>query len=362
MQDMSIPVYQPSLDGNELKYVIDCFETGWISSRGQYVSKFETQFSEFIGVEHSTSVSNGTVALHLALLALNIGDLDEVIVPTFTYVASVNAIAYVGAKPVFVDSEYKTWNLDVGKVAERITSKTKAVLAVHLYGEMCDMTALRELCDENNLFLIEDAAEAFGSKFRNAHAGTFGDVATFSFFGNKTITTGEGGMVVSRHSHVIDRASSLKSHAVSKSREYWHDEVAFNYRMTNVCAAIGLAQLENAGSTLNAKKRLVSWYKDGLADTDLEFCQGHSECDSSYWMVSVLAPTEKMRDDIRQKLSASGVETRRFFYPATMMPAFYSEEAFPVAFDLSSRGINLPSFHSLAPEQVAYICKVIKDA
>ena len=193
-----IPVYKPEFLGNEKKYLINCIESGWISSKGKYVSLFENQFSDFLGGGYSSAVSNGTAALHLALKALNIREGDEVIVPSFTYIASVNAIKYCLAEPILIDSDLDTWNIDSSQIESKITKKTKAILAVHLYGAVCELDKLRKLCDKHSIFLIEDSAEAFGSKLKNKYAGTYGDISTFSFFGNKTITTGEGGMVFSK--------------------------------------------------------------------------------------------------------------------------------------------------------------------
>ena len=265
-----IPIYKPILAGNESSYVHSCLDSGWISSKGKFVGQFEATFEDYLQSGYATSVCNGTVALHLALHSLGIGDGDEVIVPTLTYIASVNAIAYVGASPVFVDSNPETWNLDVSMIEEKITDKTKAIMAVHLYGAVCDMEILHEICNRHDLLLIEDVAEAFGSQYNNRYAGTFGDMATFSFFGNKTITTGEGGMVVSRLKRRSARAAYLKSQAVSTKREYWHEEIGFNYRMTNICAAIGLAQIEQADSIIAAKRKLASWYMQELDRSALQ--------------------------------------------------------------------------------------------
>ena len=209
-------------------------------------------------MEHATSVCNGTMALHLALVALGIGPGDEVIVPTLTYIASVNAITYTGAAPVFVDSLPDTWQMDPEDVRMKITPNTKAIMAVHLYGHPCDMEALTKIADDNGLFLIEDAAEAFGSKFRGRHAGSFGDISCFSFYGNKTITTGEGGMVVSDDDTLYDRSLHFKGQGLAKHREYWHDMIGYNYRMTNICAAIGLAQMEQVDSFLSRKRESSS--------------------------------------------------------------------------------------------------------
>jgi perosamine synthetase len=357
-----IPVYQPSLVGNEKAYVSECLDTTWISSKGAYVTRFEEDFVNFLRMRDATSVSNGTVALHLALHTLGIGKDDEVIVPTLTYIASVNAIAFVGATPVFVDSDPDTWNLDVAKIERVITPRTKAILAVHLYGAVCEMDKLQALCKKHNLLLIEDVAEAFGSQFHGRFAGTFGDISTFSFFGNKTITTGEGGMVASNDSSTIARAAYLKSQAVSPTREYWHDEIGFNFRMTNICAAIGVAQLEQANSIIEAKRRLATWYQEDLDGLPITFQAELPYTVHTYWMVSILANDTAMRDRIRQVLKEAGVETRPLFPPAHMMPMFQSNEVFPVAENLSSRGLNLPSYPSLTRDQVSYISAKIKEA
>jgi perosamine synthetase len=241
---INYPVYQPSLSGNEKKYVIECIDSTWISSKGKFINEFEKKFADYLGVEYAASVSNGTVALHVALLALGIGPGDEVIVPTFTYIASVNSITYTGATPVFVDSDASTWQMDIADTRKKITPKTKAILAVHLYGHPCEIEELRKIADENKIFLIEDTAEALGSEYEGRKVGTFGDISTFSFFGNKTITTGEGGMVVTNDKELYEKCVHIKGQGLAKDAEYWHDIIGYNYRMTNICAAIGLAQLE----------------------------------------------------------------------------------------------------------------------
>lgn len=357
-----IPVYQPSLVGNEKTYVSECLDTTWISSKGTYVSRFESDFANYLRIGSATAVSNGTVALHLALHTLGIGKNDEVIVPTLTYIASVNAIDFVGATPVFVDSDPDTWNLDTSLIERAITLRTKAILAVHLYGAVCEMDKIQALCKKHNLLLIEDVAEAFGSQFKGQFAGTFGDISTFSFFGNKTITTGEGGMVVSNDSATIARAAYLKSQAVSTTREYWHDEIGFNFRMTNICAAIGVAQLEHADSIIEAKRRLACWYREDLDGQPVTFQAEMPETVHTYWMVSILAENVQMRDRIRQVLNDSGVETRPLFPPVHTMPVFKSNEIFPVAENISERGLNLPSYPALTREQVSYITEKIKEA
>ena len=327
---MNLPVYMPSLTGNEKRYVNECVDSTWISSKGSFISRFEIEFTKYLNVNSASTVSNGTVALHLALMALGIGPGDEVIVPTLTYIASVNAIAYVGATPVFVDSLYDTWNVDPLDVANKITDKTKAIIIVHLYGNPCAMEKLSEICLDRNIKIIEDAAEAFGSSYKGTYTGSLGDIATFSFFGNKTITTGEGGMVTSNNRELIDRVAQLKNQSVSKEKEYWHDEIGYNYRMTNIAAAIGLAQLENADQILEQKRLIADWYQSFLIDAPVKFQTIEQYSSSSYWMVSIVFEKENTRDSIRAFLSSKGVETRPVFPPAHTMPAFKKDKIFPM--------------------------------
>tara|TARA_Y100001934_G_C12361335_1_gene780924 strand:- start:1684 stop:2787 length:1104 start_codon:yes stop_codon:yes gene_type:complete len=357
-----IPVYRPMLMGNEKKYVNECLDSSWISSRGGFISRFEESFSNYTNIKASTAVSNGTVALHLALHTLGIGPGDEVIVPTLTYIASVNPISYVGAKPVFVDSLEDTWNIDPKAVVAKITKKTKAIMIVHLYGNPCDMDQIESICRDHDLYMIEDAAEAIGSQYRNKHAGSFGTVAAFSFFGNKTITTGEGGMVASNNKALIERAAYIKSQSVSTVKEYWHEEIGFNYRMTNICAAIGLAQLENIGLVLKKKQQIAEWYRQGLATTSIKFQEIKLDCISSHWMVSVLALNANKLEKIRTYLKCHDVETRPLFPAVHRMPMYKQDQSFPVAESLCERGLNLPSFPELSKEDIEYICKLIKQS
>ena len=358
-----IPVYQPSLNGNEKKYVNECLDSTWISSKGKFVSEFESSFAEYVGVKNATTVSNGTVAIHLALLALGIGEGDEVIVPTLTYISSVNTIVYTGATPVFVDSLQESWQIDPQDVIKKITPRTKAVMAVHLYGHPCDMDALVEICKKNNLFLIEDCAEAIGTLYKGKHVGTFGDVSTFSFFGNKTITTGEGGMVITNDETLHDRAVHFKGQGLAKHRQYWHDVIGYNYRMTNICAAIGLAQLENVVSVLAEKKRVADTYIKCLENTSVVFHNPiGGDIYHSYWMCSILAQDAKQRDLVRTHLENEGIETRPLFYPVHTMPMYSTQyQRHPVAENLGWRGMNLPSYPGLKTEEIEFICEKIKE-
>ena len=360
--EIKIPIYQPSLNGNERKYVNECLDSTWISSKGKFIAEFEKAFAGYLGVRHATTVSNGTVAIHLALLALGIGPGDEVIVPTLTYIASVNAISYTGATPVFVDSVSDTWQMDPEDVKAKIGPKTRAIMAVHLYGHPCDMEQLQNICKANELYLIEDCAEAIGTTYQGKHAGSFGDIATFSFFGNKTITTGEGGMVVTNDETLFDRAFHFKGQGLAKHRQYWHDVIGYNYRMTNICAAIGLAQFEQIEVFLSKKGQIAGWYKKYL---DLSKVSFHSTKDGivhSYWMCSILTAKASERDELREALAKAGVETRPLFYPVHTMPMYSVKfQKHPVAEDLGWRGINLPSFPGLEEEQVKFIAGCINN-
>lgn len=362
MSQIKIPIYKPDLGGNEKKYVNECLDTSWISSRGRFVNDFELSFARRIGIEHAASVSNGTVALHLALMALGVGPGDEVIVPTLTYIASANAVAYTGATPVFVDSLRSTWQLDPEDVRRHITPRTRAIMPVHLYGQACDMDALAAIAEEHRLFIVEDCAEGFGTLYKGRHVGTFGDISTFSFFGNKTITTGEGGMVVSNDKTLIERARHLKGQGLAAHREYWHDVVGYNYRMTNIQAAIGLAQLERADEFIQNKRELASRYEKALSNLPLEPHAEAPETVHSYWMYSVLVKHPDLRDPLRRHLAAAGVETRPLFYPLHTMPMYSrSYRKHSVAEDLAWRGINLPSWPSIPDDQFAHIVATIRD-
>ncbi|WP_338105597.1 DegT/DnrJ/EryC1/StrS aminotransferase family protein [Microvirga tunisiensis] len=362
---MSIPVYRPHFTGKEREYVLDCLDSGWISSRGEYIARFEDACRSFIGAEHALSVCNGTVALHLALLACGIGPGDEVIVPTLTYIASANAIRYVGATPVFVESMPDTWQVDPADVERKITSRTKAIMAVHLYGCPCDMTRLCDLAQRYHIKLIEDAAEAFGTRWHGRHVGTFGDVSTFSFFGNKTITTGEGGLVVCQDPAMSEHIGLLKSQYASPHRRYWHEDIGYNYRMTNITAAIGLAQVEKADEILAAKRRLARSYEQKLADLPISFHNEPAGATHSYWMVSFLVPSAEDREPLRDHLEKMGIETRPFFYPAHTMPMYADprrpNSAFPVAIDLGARGLNLPSFPDLTDDEIESVAEAVRS-
>ena len=355
------PVYQPNLSGNEKKYVNDCLDSTWISSKGKYIELFEKQFADYLNIKYAVGVCNGTVALHLALVALGVGEGDEVIVPSFTYIASVNSITYTGAKPVFADCLKDTWQVDPKDIENKITDKTKAIMPVHIYGHTCDMEQIMTIAGKHDLLVVEDCAEAFGSKLKNNFAGSFGDISTFSFFGNKTITTGEGGMVVTNNQKLFEITQHYKGQGLAKSREYWHDVVGYNYRMTNICAAIGLAQLERADEIISKKRKLAEWYNRELCNLPLQL---HSEAENvlhSYWMYNIMTENIEVRDELRQHLRNFGIDTRPSFFPAHAMPIYLKYSCnLPVTNDIAYRGINLPSYPDLTEDDIIYISNTIK--
>lgn len=355
--EIKIPVYRPSLDGNEKKYVDECIDSTWISSKGKFIPQFEEEFARYVGSTYAAAVPNGTIALHLALVALGVGPGDEVIVPTLTYISSVNAISYTGATPVFVDSLESTWQMDPEDVRRKLSGRTRAVMAVHLYGHPCDMAELSAIAGGNSLFLVEDCAEALGSTYDGKHVGSFGDVAAYSFFGNKTITTGEGGMVTTDDETLHDRAVHFKGQGLAQHREYWHDVIGYNYRMTNICAALGLAQLERADEFLERKREIAGWYREGLEGVPVVVHPEVGPVRHSYWMVSVLVEEPSAREPLRDRLRAAGIETRPLFFPVHTMPMYCGRyQRHPVAESLGWRGINLPSWPGLSREDVASVC------
>lgn len=364
---MSISLYEPFLQGNEKRYVNDCLDSNWISSKGKYVSLFEKKFLEYTGSHHAVAVSNGTVAIHLALAGLGIGPGDEVLVPTFTYIASVNPIIYVGATPVFVDSCADNWQMNLDDLESKLTVRTRAVIAVHLYGCICNITRLSSFCQKHNLFLIEDCAEALGSIWEEQHVGTFGQVGCFSFFGNKTVTTGEGGMVIAEDEQIAKRIVHLKGQGVCPEKYYWHDTIGFNYRMTNIQAAIGLAQMENIEEILKRKRRIAEIYRKEFEQRHLplKMLWEDDSAQSGFWMATIGLKDTSRRDSLISNLKLKyRIETRPAFYPVHTMPMyekFGSEKNFPVAEHLSAGGMNLPSFPTMSMEQQMVVINALSD-
>lgn len=359
-----ISVAVPRFIGNEKKYVDDCIDTTWISSNGKYIKQFEDSFAKYIGSNEAISCCNGTVTLHLALLALGIGEGDEVIVPTFTYIATANAVRYCGATPVFADCLRDTWNIDPADVERKITPRTKCIIPVHLYGNPCDMGAIMDIAKKHDLYVVEDAAECHGATYNGKKTGTIGDIGTFSFFGNKIITTGEGGMIVTNNPEFNDKMRLLKGQGMDPTHRYWFTEVGYNYRMTNIEAAIGLAQLEKIDEHIAARRRVAFWYMEefeALKDY-VELQKVTDNAESVWWMFSILLKdnVKISRDDLMLRLKEDGIETRPLFYPMHIMPPYKDENAgCPVSEYVASMGMNIPTHGLLTRDDVKYICECI---
>lgn len=357
-----IPIAAPDLSGNELAYVTDCVRSGWVSSLGRYVQDFEREYAAFCGVRHAIAVCNGTAALHLALATLDIEPGDEVIVPTLTFVATANAVHYTGARPVFADSETKTWNIDPAEVRRRVSARTRAIIPVHLYGHPANMDPLVDLATTSGVSLVEDAAEAHGARYRGRRVGSLGRINTFSFYGNKILTTGEGGMLTTDDDELAESARRLRDHGMSPERRYWHPIVGYNYRMTNLQAALGLAQLERAEAFITRKRQIASRYASLLSSLPGIVVAPEAEwAESVFWMYSILV-TEGFpltRDEVIERLRQEHIESRPFFHPIHRMPPYSTSETFPVAERLSRQGLNLPSGVGLKDEQVERVARVI---
>lgn len=361
------PIMQPSLDGNELAYVTDCIKTGWISSQGAYVKRFEREFAEYCGADYALAVSNGTVALHLALVALGIDKGDEVIVPNLTFAASINSIIYTGATPVLIDVDRNNWTISIAEIENNITSKTKAIMPVHLYGHPCAMDEIINLAQKHNLLIIEDAAEALGSKYKGKHVGVFSDAATFSFFGNKTITTGEGGMILFKKQSDYEKAMVLRDHGMSKEKRYWHNEVGFNYRLTNLQAAIGCAQMERIHSFVSSKRELAKRYNYVLTQFNLfELPPQEEWAYCGYWLYTVILKPNNLvtRDELIQKLLKNGIEARPVFFPLHSMPPYIpyiQNNDFKHSNYISDNGISLPSSVNITEVEFENILNSLKQ-
>lgn len=357
---MMIPIYMPDFGGREKEYAKDAIDSGWVSSIGDYVNRFEGLLSQEVGSSNAIAVCNGTVALHLALHCLDIGPGDEVIVPSFTYIASVNSIAQTGAKPVFAEVRREDWLLDVADVERKITASTKAVMPVHLYGAVCD-PAINVLARDRGLKVIEDCAEVLGSRIDGRHVGVEADVATLSFFGNKTVTTGEGGAVFTGDPALAARLRKVKGQGQSLTRRYWHDEIGFNYRMTNVCAAIGTAQMERLPDILARKRAIAQLYRQRLEGRGFVFQQRAAGIESSEWLISLLLPESCDRDAVMAGLGIKGIDSRPTFYCAHHMPMYNTTDSLPISEEISRRGISLPSFPALTDKQIEQVCSALES-
>lgn len=365
MTAIKFPVTEPHLDDRDREHLLDAFDSGWISSQGPYLDMFERGFARFTNSAHALAVANGTMALHLALMALDLKPGDEVIVPTFTYIASANAVRYCGAVPVLVDCLPDTWNLDPAAVESAITARTVGIMPVHLYGMPCDMVAINAIAAKHSLWVVEDAAEAHGATVNGERVGSMSTIASFSLFGNKIITTGEGGVVTTNDAALRTRMTLLRGQGMDPERRYWFPMVGYNYRMTNLAAALGVSQLAKVDSLIEAHQRVHGWYRAALGDLDALAWQGERPgVVSVQWLTSVrLRSAENrpsLRDDLMRRLRADGIDTRPFFYPMHSMPPYASASAFPIADAIASSGINLPSSPRLTESDVEQVAARVR--
>jgi perosamine synthetase len=359
----TIPVAEPDITRREWQLVKECLSTGWISSIGKFVARFEDEFSQFCGVKYGIATSNGTTALHLALATMGIGKGDEVLVPALTFVATANAVTYTGAKPVFVDSDPQTWNMDPQDALRKITRKTRAIIPVHLYGHPADLDSFTNIAQKKNLYLIEDAAQAHGAEYKGRKAGSFGDMGCFSFYGNKIITTGEGGMIITNNKKLASKARFLRDQAMDSKKRYWHREVGFNYRMTNIQAAIGVGQLERIDKLIDSKRNIAYLYNRNLKNTEgITLPPELAWVKNVYWMYSILIePCIMKRDALMMELSKNGIDTRPFFCPVNILPMYRKSNPCPVAERIAERGLNLPSSSKLSAEEINFISRKVKE-
>jgi|TARA_Y100000294_G_scaffold177118_1_gene201512 perosamine synthetase len=364
-----IPICEPDVtEGNEEKYVLDALKSGWISSIGSYVTRFEQEFSSYCLAKYGVTVSNGTAALHLALLALDVGKGDEVVIPDLTFASTANAVLYTGATPVLADVGSEIWNLSSESFASKITSKTKAVIAVHLYGHPCEMDSISSIARDNKIYVIEDAAQAHGAEYKGKRVGMLGDIGCFSFYGNKIITTGEGGMCITNDSVLEEKMRVLRDHGMSKERKYWHESIGFNYRITNLQAAVGVAQLEQIENFIKRKRNIALQY-----DKFLESMKKHvifpvqkEWAKSVYWLYTVLlrGSDQKTRDDVIKRIRGYGIDVRPTFYPVSMMPPYRKllKAPNPVSKQLGLTGISLPSGIKMDESRIREVADAFKKS
>lgn len=361
-----VRVAQTLLDGNELRYLSECVNDNWISSGGGFVPRFEEAFAAATGCRFAIACSSGTAALHLALAASGVSAGDEVMVPAFTMIATANAARYVGAEPVLVDADPVTWNLDPARLRDKLSSRTRALIAVHTYGQPAAMDAIRDFAERNGLVLVEDAAQAHGARYHGRPVGSIGDVAAFSLYGNKILTTGEGGILTTDDQQIAAMARELRDHAFSQDRHFWHRRIGFNYRMTNLQAAIGLAQTERLEELVAFRHENARRYRLALAGVDGIELPPEIEGGVT-WMFGIRV-TERFgisRDELRRRLAARGVETRTFFVPLHAQPVYadrFRGQRYPVAEELGRSGLYLPSGPRLSPDDIAYVAEAMSSA
>lgn len=356
-----IPIFNPYLKGNEEKYLIDCIRSEWISARGPFVTKFESSFAEYIGSEHSIAASNCTTALHLALKSLGIGPGDEVICPALTFISPIHMVALSGASPVLVDIEEDSWNLSPAKIKEAITERTKAILVVHSFGHAARMDEISDIAREKGLFVIEDVAEALGGTFQGKMLGSFGDISCFSFFANKMLTCGEGGMALTRQKPLFEKMASLREYGRSVDEKYLYDDLGYNYRMTNMQAAIGFAQLEKFEEILEIREAQYATYVNSLGESPHFAIRPRLDWGGSiHWFMTVKISKPGIRDELIRNLLAKDIELRKMIYPvyhSSPYSGLGNSSSFPISEEVSLNSVHLPSSTELSEADVSHVAK-----
>jgi len=359
-----IVITKPSISELEIEYVNDAIRNGWGSKCYDYIYRFEKEFAAYQGQRYALATSSCTGAIHLALMALGVKAGDEVIVPEITWIASVEPILYIGAKPVFVDVLPDTWCIDPAKIEEAITPRTKAIIPVHVYGNLCEMDAIMRIARKNKLVVLEDAAEGLGSEYKGRKAGSIGDAGVFSFHGTKTISTGEGGMVVTDREDVLARAKILNDHGRDPriGKTFWMEEYGYKYKMSNLQAAMGCAQIERADELVGKKRQIFAWYKEFLTGFPCQLNPELSGTKNSFWMPTAVIDESFSfdRDALFSSMKQNSIDSRPFFYPLSSLPMFEARPQNKVSYNIYPRGINLPSHHQLSREDIGRVCDCIK--
>ncbi|NQV78227.1 MAG: DegT/DnrJ/EryC1/StrS family aminotransferase [Lutibacter sp.] len=363
-----IPINKPSITELEISYVNDAITNGWGAKCYDYINRFEKDFTVFQETKYALATSSCTGAIHLALLALGIEADDEVIVPEITWIASAEPILYIGAKPVFVDVLENTWCIDPEKIEEAITPKTKAIIVVHIYGNLCNMDEIMKIAKKRNLVVLEDAAEALGSEYYGKKAGSIADAGVFSFHGTKTMTTGEGGIMVTNNEAIYEKAKILNDHGRNskdpENKMFWMRNYGYKYKMSNLQAALGCAQISRIEELINKKREIFNWYKELLKDIPCQLNPELENTKNSYWLPTIVFDKSLNfnRNAFFELCKENGIDSRPFFFPLSSLPMFEELRENKVAYEIYERGINLPSFHTITYEEIEKVSNIIRLA
>ena len=359
-----IKIYEPKITNEDISFVTETLKKGWLSGNTPVIKDFEEALANYLGIKYVSSCSSGTAALHLSLLGLGIGPGDEVIMPSLSYIATANAVSYVGATPVFIDVDISTWQIDHRLVEKKITKNTKAIMPVHLYGGVPDLKSIQKIAKKYKVKIIRDSAEALGSKYNNQNSTNFNDVSILSFFPNKVITTGEGGAVCTNNKKLYDSIEKFKSHSLKGSVEYLHSDIGYNYRMSSMSASIGFPQIKRIDDYVSKKKLLYEEYKTELEPIGFEFQNFDSASESSYWLIATKVPKNISRNKLKKYLFNNQVETRNVFIPLHLQPPYkhlLNNDSFENSIEISNRGICLPSSPGLNKKDFNFVVNTIKN-